>query len=87
MNCARRRREAKNARHRAKAMFRARGCTCSCELEVDPIDGRPVWTRNPNTDRAMYITKHQPDCPMRLHPPKDSPEWVIVIPPEPACTR
>jgi hypothetical protein len=65
---------------------RAKGCTCPCELVLDPTDGRPVWTERPDSDKRLYITKHRPECPVWTTV-TDSPEYVILVPPEPECGR
>jgi hypothetical protein len=54
---------------------------------LDPIDGRAVWTERPDSDKATYIIRHWETCPLRVNPPPNSPDWVIIRPPEPDCSR
>jgi hypothetical protein len=87
MNRANRRAEIRWHRRRAKAMSRAAGCNCPAELVLDPIDKRPVWTERPDSDSRLYIIRHRETCPLRLHPPPGSPDYVVVSRPEPECSR
>ena len=87
MNRANRRAEVRLHRRRAKAIARSLGCNCPCELMLDPIDGRAVWTERPDSDKATYIIRHWETCPLRVNPPPNSPDWVIIRPPEPDCSR
>lgn len=89
-NRSQRRADVREHRHRARQLARAQGCTCRVELLLNPIDGRPVWAQRPDTDRRVYLTKHDDACPLyvaRYDPDAYVIVIVIVIPPEPGCSR
>jgi hypothetical protein len=54
---------------------------------LDPLDGRTVWTERPDSEKSLYIVQHRETCPLRIDPPANSPEWVIIRPPGPDCPR
>jgi hypothetical protein len=85
-NRATRRAEIRLARRRAKAAARSWGCRCSAEVQLDPLDGRPIWARRPDSDKRLFLTKHRPDCPIWGNYDQN-PEYFFVIPPEPGCSR
>ncbi len=86
MNRAQRRAEVRQHRKRAKWIARLKGCTCPQSFSETPSTGDPVWVERPDSDRKLYLIMHRPDCPIWTVD-TGSPEYVVIVPPEPGCSR